>query len=148
MKILFVSSYDVSDLQNGNGIDHFKLQALRAADCDVTPVSPIALRPASRSIVSRGILKLERLLTSNLDVVHRKRFLRKIGAAIAAHPAHAAVDAIVCPNHFDISFYRGALPVFFWTDATHANMVAGDLPLKFHPVAVRVSADVTPFGAV
>lgn len=23
-----------------------------------------------------------------------------------------------------------------------------DLPLKFHPVAVRVSADVTPFGAV
>jgi hypothetical protein len=25
---------------------------------------------------------------------------------------------------------------------------ACDLPLKFHPVAVRVSADVTPFGAV
>jgi hypothetical protein len=26
--------------------------------------------------------------------------------------------------------------------------IANDLPLKFHPVGVRVSADVTPFGAV
>jgi len=124
MKILFVSSYDVADLQNGNGIDYFKLQALQAAGCDVTPVSPIVLSPASRNIVSRGILKFERLFISNLDVVQKKRFLKKIGAAIAAHPAHAAVDAIVCPNHFDISFYRGPLPVFFWSDATHANMVA------------------------
>src|SRR4051812_6214466 len=102
MKILFVSSYDVSDLRNGNGIDYFKLQALRAAGCDVTSVSPIVLRPVSRNIVSRGIVKFERLLTSNLDVVQKKRFLKKVGAAIAAHPAHAAADAIVCPNHFDI----------------------------------------------
>ncbi|MET4244593.1 hypothetical protein ABIB07_007862 [Bradyrhizobium sp. RT10b] len=29
-----------------------------------------------------------------------------------------------------------------------ATSDAIDLPLKFHPVAVRVSADVTPFGAV
>ncbi|MET4375050.1 hypothetical protein ABIA99_007783 [Bradyrhizobium sp. LB12.1] len=28
------------------------------------------------------------------------------------------------------------------------RMKRPDLPLKFHPVAVRVSADVTPFGAV
>jgi hypothetical protein len=27
-------------------------------------------------------------------------------------------------------------------------MVADDLPLNFHPAAVRASADVTPFGAV
>jgi hypothetical protein len=27
------------------------------------------------------------------------------------------------------------------------SAVACDLPLKFHPVAIRVSADVTPFGA-
>ena len=76
MKILFVSSYDVADLQNGNGIDYFKLQALQAAGCDVTPVSPIVLSPASRNIVSRGILKFERLFISNLDVVQKKRFLK------------------------------------------------------------------------
>src|SRR3978361_168845 len=28
------------------------------------------------------------------------------------------------------------------------NGFTADLPLKFHPVAIRVSADVTPFGAV
>ncbi len=27
------------------------------------------------------------------------------------------------------------------------NRIPDDLPLKFHPVAIRVSADVTPFGA-
>ena len=28
-----------------------------------------------------------------------------------------------------------------------ADQIETDLPLKFHPVAIRVSADVTPFGA-
>jgi hypothetical protein len=31
---------------------------------------------------------------------------------------------------------------------TSNDFTTRDLPLKFHPVAVRVSADVTPFGAV
>jgi hypothetical protein len=26
-------------------------------------------------------------------------------------------------------------------------LLFGDLPLNFHPLAIRVSADVTPFGA-
>jgi hypothetical protein len=29
----------------------------------------------------------------------------------------------------------------------HIALVAGDLPLKFHPVAIRASAVDTPFGA-
>ena len=41
MKILYVASYDVSDLKSGNGIDHFKLEALRAAGCEVNRLSPI-----------------------------------------------------------------------------------------------------------
>ena len=41
MKILYVASYDVSDLKGGNGTDHFKLQALQAAGCEVNRLSPI-----------------------------------------------------------------------------------------------------------
>ncbi|MCK1684369.1 hypothetical protein [Bradyrhizobium sp. 145] len=36
----------------------------------------------------------------------------------------------------------------FHRAARQALSQRSDLPLKFHPVAVRVSADVTPFGAV
>ena len=123
MKILYVASYDVSDLKGGNGIDHFKLQALRAAGCEVNRLSPI-LRSESNSIVTRGIRKLRRMLTSDDVVARKKRHLETIGNLIAIHPLHAQSDVIVSPNHFDISFYAGPLPVFFWTDATYSNMAS------------------------
>jgi hypothetical protein len=42
----------------------------------------------------------------------------------------------------------GNVPDFYWTwNPRHIASVI-DLPLKFHPVAIRVSADVTPFGAM
>lgn len=123
MKIFYVASYDVSDLKGGNGIDHFKLEALRAAGCKVTRLSPI-LNPPSSSIVSRGIRKLQRMLTSDDNVTRKKQHLETIGNAIATHPLHGKADVIVSPNHFDISFYEGPLPVFFWTDATYSNMAS------------------------
>jgi glycosyltransferase involved in cell wall biosynthesis len=124
VKILYVASYDVSDLKSGNGIDHFKLEALRAAGCEVKRLSPIILKPQSRDIVSRGIRKLRRMLTSGDNVTRKKQHLETIGNAIATHPFHAEADVIVSPNHFDISFYRGSLPIVFWTDATYSNMVS------------------------
>ena len=139
MRILYVASYDVSDLKGGNGIDHFKLGALQAAGCKVERLSPIIIEPPSRDIVSRGILKLRRVLTSDDNVVRKKRLLQKVGDAIAAHPLHAKADAIVSPNHFDISFYRGSLPVFFWTDATYSNMVS------MYPHAQRESERMKSF---
>lgn len=122
MKILYGASYDVSDLKRGNGIDHFKLGALRSAGCEVKRLSPIIPEPQSRDIVSRGIRKLRRMLISDDVVASKKQHLETIGKAIAEHPLHAKADAIVSPNHFDISFYGGPLPVFFWTDATYSNM--------------------------
>ena len=52
MKILYVASYDVSDLNGGNGIDHFKLQALRSAGCEVNRLFPI-LKSESSGIDTR-----------------------------------------------------------------------------------------------
>lgn len=124
MRILYVASYDVSDLKGGNGIDHFKLEALRSAGYEVKRLSPIIPESQSRDIVSRGIRKLRRMLTSDDVVARKKRHLETIGKAIAEHPLHAKTDAIVSPNHFDISFYGGPLPVFFWTDATYSNMAS------------------------
>lgn len=123
MKILYVASYDVSDLKGGNGIDHFKLEALRATGCDVERLSPILNSP-SPGILSRGFRKLQRMLTADDIVAGKKRRLETIGNAIAAHPLHAQSDLIVSPNHFDTSFYGGPRPVFFWTDATYANMAS------------------------
>lgn len=124
MRILYIASYDVSDLKSGNGIDHFKLEALRSAGCEVKRLSPIIPEHQSRDIVSRGIRKLRRMLTSDDVIARKKRHLETIGKAIAEHPLHAKTDAIVSPNHFDISFYGGSLPVFFWTDATYSNMAS------------------------
>jgi glycosyltransferase involved in cell wall biosynthesis len=124
MRILYVASYDVSDLKSGNGIDHFKLEALRAAGCEVKRLSPIVSKSRYGSIVSRGLRKLRRAFVADDDVARRKQLLETTGRAIATHPFHANSDVIVSPNHFDISFYEGRLPVFFWTDATYSNMAS------------------------
>ncbi len=41
-----------------------------------------------------------------------------------------------------------SIGLFVGMIAVWAQLIPNDLPLKFHPVAIRVSADVTPFGAV
>ena len=53
------------------------------------------------------------MLTSTTSSLRKKRHLETIGNLIAIHPLHAQSDVIVSPNHFDISFYHGPLPVFF-----------------------------------
>jgi hypothetical protein len=111
MKILFAASYDVSDLKSGNGIDHFKLEALRAAGCEVRRLSPILISP-SRGIVTRGIRRLRRMLTSDDIVTRKKQHLETIGTAIAENPLHAEPDAIVSPNHFVSVFMRGLTGLF------------------------------------
>lgn len=123
MNILYVASYDVSDFIRGNGIDHFKLEALRSAGCHVQRASPI-IQTSHPGFASRVASKLTRVLRSQDPVQTRRRQLQEIGRAIEVHPYHAQADAIVCPNHFDISFYEGGLPVFFWTDATYQNLVS------------------------
>ncbi|WP_128923991.1 glycosyltransferase family 4 protein [Bradyrhizobium guangxiense] len=123
MKILYVASYEVSDFKRGNGIDHFKLEALRSAGCNVHRACPI-LQASRPHLASRVVRKLTRILLPKDPVRARRKLLQEIGRAIEAHPYHAEADAIVCPNHFDISFYQGSLPVFFWTDATYQNLVS------------------------
>lgn len=139
MKILYVASYDISDLKSGNGIDHFKLGALEAAGCEVGRISPIIIKPPSSDVISRGIRKLRRALIPDDNVARKRRHLETIGKAIATHRLHAKADVIVSPNHFDISFYRGRLPVFFWTDATYSNMVS------MYPHAQRESERMKSF---
>jgi hypothetical protein len=39
------------------------------------------------------------------------------------------------------------VPVIAGAVAGVVDWISGDLPLNFHPLAIRVSADVTPFGA-
>ncbi|WP_407185008.1 glycosyltransferase family 4 protein [Bradyrhizobium centrosematis] len=123
MRILYVASYDVSDFKSGNGIDHFKLEALKSAGCQVDRLSPI-IHALPDDLTSRVVRKLTRMLRPQDPVQARRKQLQDIGRAIEAHPYHAEADAIVCPNHFDISFYEGSLPVFFWTDATYQNLVS------------------------
>lgn len=123
MKILYVASYDVSDLKSGNGIDHFKLEALRGTGCEVNRLSPI-LKSSPRTIVHRVTRRLRRMLSLDDVVSRKKKHLEAVGNAVAAHPLHAQSDVIVSPNHFDISFYGGRLPVVFWTDATYSNMAS------------------------
>jgi hypothetical protein len=112
MRILYVASYDVSDLKGGNGIDHFKLGALQAAGCKVERLSPIIIEPPSRDIVSRGVLKLRRVLTSDDNVVRKKRLLQKVGNAIAAHPLHVKGGCNRQPQSFRHQFLHGLLAGF------------------------------------
>src|SRR6266545_1624354 len=121
MKIFYPASYDVSDLASGNGTDHFKMEALRAAGCELERFSPI-VHATRHDLVARITQRLRRTIQSNDPIQERKAQLRQIGEAIRHHPYHAQADAIVCPNHFDISFYEGGLPVFFWTDATFKDL--------------------------
>jgi glycosyltransferase involved in cell wall biosynthesis len=99
------------------------MEALRIAGCELERFSPIVHAPR-RDLVSRIARRLKRALRSNDPVQQRKAQLQRIGEAIKNHPYHAEADAIVCPNHFDISFYEGNLPVFFWTDATYSNLLS------------------------
>ena len=64
------------------------------------------------------------MLTPDPVVAWKKQHLREVGLAIERHPLHSKADVILCPNHFDVSFYQGTLPVVFWTDATYANMLS------------------------
>jgi hypothetical protein len=99
------------------------MEALRIAGCELERFSPIVHAPR-RDLVSRIARRLKRALRSNDPVQQRKAQLQQIGEAIKNHPYYAEADAIVCPNHFDISFNEGNLPVFFWTDGTYSNLLS------------------------
>src|SRR4051812_47335536 len=106
MRVLFVASYNISDTKvASNGIDHFKLKALVSAGCDVSRLSPVSL--PSRSSIARGIRKIGRMLSSDAVVAWKKQHLQEVGLAIERHPLHSTADVILCPNHFDVSFYQG-----------------------------------------
>ena len=121
MKLLYVASYDVSDLRGGNGTDHFKMEALRQAGCDVIKNSPIRVHHSFGFRVYEG---MRRRLTGRPRLTNLTRaVLQQIDRAVLNHPLYPSVDAVVCPNQFDASHYSGSKPLFIWTDSTYKNLV-------------------------
>jgi glycosyltransferase involved in cell wall biosynthesis len=121
MKVLYVSSSDISYIDIGNGTDYFKMEALKQAGCEVIKHSPIL---PHRSVLFRLYERARRLATGRYRLPHMtKALLKKIDLSIKDHPLHNSVDVVLCPNQFDASLYSGSKPLFTWTDGTYKNLV-------------------------
>ena len=91
----------------------------------------------------------------------RPQTSRSIRALLAFSALILAAVIILTPSKFDVTLQAHLRPVYLskarayvietaspgYTMTLQGAEVA-DLPLNFHPAAIRASANVTPFGAV
>jgi hypothetical protein len=70
-----------------------------------------------------------------------------IGIISAAGVFIAYKQSRIATAKLNLDLYDRRFRVYDAARALIGQFMTDDLPLKFHPVAIRVSADVTPFGA-